>query len=251
MLEPGRDLQELPQNWIWTALGNYGHCSRGRFSVRPRNDPAYFGGLHPFIQIGDLPPGGWIESHKQTLNDQGLAVSKKFPRGTVVIAIVGATIGNTGLLAYDMCFPDSMVGIETGSEIGNRYVELFLRQKKSEIRNASYSSGGQPNINLEVLNPYPLALPPLDEQREIVRRVDTMFSLAGGIENNVRRAKIRADRIPQAILARAFRGELVPIEAELAAEEGRDYEPASVLLQRIQELPKQNKPVKRRLGGKA
>jgi type I restriction enzyme S subunit len=204
--------------------------------VRPRNDPAYFVGPHPFIQIGDLPPeGGWIESHRQSLNDRGLAVSKKFPKSTAVIAIVGATIGNTGLLTYDMCFPDSMIGIETGTEEGNCYIELYLRHKKREVRNESYASGGQPNIKLEVLNPYPLALPPLIEQREIVRRVDSLFALAAGIEGRIRVATVLAERLPQAILARAFRGELVPTEAELAADEGRDYEQASVLLERIQE----------------
>jgi hypothetical protein len=58
-----------------------------------------------------------------------------------------------------------------------------------------------------------------------------------------------AEHLPQAILARAFRGELVPTEAELAVEEGRDYEPASVLLERIQESRKQNKPAKSGRGG--
>jgi type I restriction enzyme S subunit len=252
MLEPEGGFEELPEGWIWTALGNYGRCSRGRFSVRPRNDPAYYDGPHPFIQIGDLPPeGGWIASHRQTLNDRGLAVSKKFPVGTAVIAIVGATIGNTGLLAYDMCFPDSIIGIETGTEEGNRYIELYLRHKKLEIRNASYSSGGQPNIKLEVLNPYPLALPPLDEQREIVGRVEALFALADRIQNRVRAASVQAERLPQAVLSKAFRGELVPTEAELAAEEGRDYESATALLERIQESRKQTKPAKRGGGGNA
>ncbi|HEX8204238.1 MAG TPA: hypothetical protein VF590_27415 [Isosphaeraceae bacterium] len=44
----------------------------------------------------------------------------------------------------------------------------------------------------------------------------------------------RADKLTQSILARAFRGELVPTEAELAREEGRDYEPAAALLARVQ-----------------
>jgi len=96
-----------------------------------------------------------------------------------------------------------------------------------------------------------VALPPLDEQREIVRRVDALFTVAGRIEDHVRKATVWAQRLPQAILACAFRGELVSTEAERAAEEGRDYEPASVLLERIREFRKQNKPAKRRLGGNA
>jgi type I restriction enzyme S subunit len=73
----------------------------------------------------------------------------------------------------------------------------------------------------------------MEEQHEIVRRVEALFTLADGIETRIRAATIRAERLPQAILARAFRGELVPTEAALARAEGPDYEPASVLLERI------------------
>lgn len=205
------ELETLPATWKWVPLGNYGKCSRGRFSIRPRNDPRYFGGEYPFIQIGDLPPeGGLITSHDQTLNEMGLGVSKCFPKGTVVIAIVGATIGNTGILSYDMCFTDSMVGIETGSEIGNVYVELFLRSRKDNIRQSSYAGGGQPNIKLETLNPFPLALPPFPEQQEIVRRVGALFKTADALEARYRKAKAYVDKLTQSILAKAFRGELVP-----------------------------------------
>jgi len=160
-------MPELPKTWSWGALGEYGRCFRGRFTPRPSNDPRYFGGKHPFIQIGDLPrEGGLVTCHTQTLNDEGLVVSRNFPKGTVVIAIVGATIGNTGVLAYDMCVTDSIVGIDTGTPEGNRYVEFCLRHKKHEIRQASYASGGQPNINLEFLNPYPLPLPPSPNNRK-------------------------------------------------------------------------------------
>lgn len=68
---------------------------------------------------------------------------------------------------------------------------------------------------------------PLKEQQEIVRRVEALFKLADAIEERVAAATLRAERLTQAILAKAFRGELVPTEAELARSEGREYEPAS------------------------
>ncbi len=108
----------------------------------------------------------------------------------------------------------------------------------------------RPGINGTILKGLHVRLPSLNEQREIVHLVEALFTLADRIEAKIRAATIRADRLPQAILARAFRGELVPTEAELAAKEGRDYEPASVLLERIQEARKQHKPVKRGRGGK-
>jgi type I restriction enzyme S subunit len=76
-------------------------------------------------------------------------------------------------------------------------------------------------------------LPPLAEQLEIVRRVEALFKLADAIEKRVASATARAEKLTQAILAKAFRGELVPTEAELARQEGREYEPASKLLERI------------------
>ena len=73
----------------------------------------------------------------------------------------------------------------------------------------------------------------LHEQREIARRVEKLFRLGDDIEKQVSKATKRVEKLTQAILAKAFRGELVPTEAELARKEGRSYEPASVLLERI------------------
>jgi type I restriction enzyme S subunit len=78
-----------------------------------------------------------------------------------------------------------------------------------------------------------LELSSLDEQHEIVRRVDALFRLADAIEKRVAAAMARVEKLTQAILAKAFRGELVPTEAELARRDDRPYEPASVLLERI------------------
>ena len=130
-------------------------------------------------------------------------------------------------MAYDMCFPDSIVGINTGSEVGNVYLEYYLRIQKDRIRTISYSSGGQPNIKLETLNPYPFPLPPEDEQHEIVRRVEALFKIADQVEARYKKAKAVVDKLTQSILAKAFRGELVPQDP--------NDEPASELLKRIRE----------------
>ena len=66
-----------------------------------------------------------------------------------------------------------------------------------------------------------------------MRRVDRLLGLADTIQKHVSAATQRSDKLTQSILAKAFRGELVPTEAELAAAEGREYETASMLLERI------------------
>ena len=74
---------------------------------------------------------------------------------------------------------------------------------------------------------YPVAIPPLDEQKEIVRQVDKLFTLADKVEEHYQKARARVDALAQSVLAKAFRGELVP--------QNPDDEPAEILLQRIQE----------------
>jgi len=223
-----RDLGSIPETWSWVPLGRFAKCERGRFSIRPRNDPNYYGGKYPFIQIGDLPKnGGIISRHTQTLNKKGLSVSKMFPKDTVVIAIVGATIGNTGILSYDMCFPDSLVGINTPTLDGNKFLEYYLRTEREKIRAASYSSGGQPNIKLTTLNPYPFPLPPAEEQKEIVRRVDSLLQLVDQFRARYKKTRGLIDKIQQSFLAKAFRG-------ELALQDPND-EHASKLLERIRQ----------------
>jgi type I restriction enzyme S subunit len=77
---------------------------------------------------------------------------------------------------------------------------------------------------------FPVPLPPRAEQIEIVGRVDALFALADTIERRLRAATARADQLPQAILSKAFSGELVATEAELARREGRTYQTAADLL---------------------
>jgi type I restriction enzyme, S subunit len=88
-------------------------------------------------------------------------------------------------------------------------------------------------INLTQTKQLTIPVPPLEVQSIINQRVGSLFAVADKIETRLQAATARVEKITQAILAKAFRGELVPSEAELARQEGRDYEPASVLLDRI------------------
>ncbi|WP_167616656.1 restriction endonuclease subunit S [Maribellus sediminis] len=204
------DDKKYPESWIYTALANYAECSRGKFTARPRNDPQYFDGEYPFMQIGDLPrEGGAFFSFSSTLNEKGIKVSKSFPPGTVVIAIVGATIGNTGILQQEVYFPDSLIGINTQDLISNQFVEYYLRRIKTKIRELSYAGGGQPNIKLPFIKNQGIALPSFEEQQEIVRRIESLFAKANKLEAQYQTLKEKLEQLPQALLAKAFRGELV------------------------------------------
>jgi type I restriction enzyme S subunit len=92
---------------------------------------------------------------------------------------------------------------------------------------------GQSNIKASNLRRMPVPTPPLTEQLEIVRRMENLFRFADAVESRVATATAEADKLAQAVLDQALRGELVPTEAELARQEGRSYEPGWVLLGRV------------------
>jgi type I restriction enzyme S subunit len=212
--------------WPLTKLGDCFKLERGRFSHRPRNEPRFYNGRYPFIQIGDLPrDGGSIAKYTQTLNEKGLAISRLFPKGTVLIAIVGATIGNTGILMFDSCAPDSIIGLQSSDATLCRYAEIYLRSKKQMLRAASYASGGQPNINLPFLQAYPFPLPPSGERERIVAHVDQQLSSVDQLETQLESKSQQADNLRQSLFGRAFTGGLVPQDP--------NDEPAHSFLQRI------------------
>jgi type I restriction enzyme S subunit len=95
----------------------------------------------------------------------------------------------------------------------------------SEIENEFRGTAGQSNISLEQCRKFKFPIPAKEEQQEVVLRVEKLFTLADSLEAKYKLAMQRIERIEQAVLAKAFRG-------ELAAQDPND-EPADVLLQRI------------------
>jgi type I restriction enzyme, S subunit len=226
------DLPTIPDTWRWVRLPELGELSRGRSRHRPRDAAHLYGGPYPFIQTGDVAQSaGRITRHNQTYSEDGLAQSRLWPAGTVCITIA-ANIANSGILTYPACFPDSVVGLVANTQVCiGQYAEFFIRTARVNLSQFAPATA-QKNINIAILSEVWVPLPPLSEQYEIVRRVEALFELARLIESRVVAAMARTDRLSQSILAKAFRGELVPTEAELARREGREYEPARGLLER-------------------
>jgi type I restriction enzyme S subunit len=228
------ELPEIPNEWTWIYLPYLGEMSRGKSKHRPRNAAHLYGGPYPFIQTGDIAQSaGHITSHQQTYNETGLAQSHLWPAGTVSITIA-ANIAASAILTYPACFPDSVVGLILDQDLCfAEYAEFFIRTARANLDQYAPATA-QKNINIGILNDLAVPLPPHAEQEEIIRRVEGLFKLANMIEARVKAASLRAEKMTHAVLAKAFRGELVPREAELARREGRPYEPASALLVRIQ-----------------
>lgn len=156
----------IPDEWDCVRLQEISKISRGKFTPRPRNDPKFFGGSVPFVQTGDVTnSNGIISSYSQTLNEEGVKVSKVFPKGTILITIA-ANIGYTGILTSDMACTDSVVGINCTSEMSNTFLNYFLISFRERLEYIA-PSGAQKNINIAFLQPLRVPKPSISEQKKI------------------------------------------------------------------------------------
>lgn len=196
---------ELPVGWAWARFPELGTFGRGKSKHRPRNDNALFeGGTHLMIQTGDVARSqGVIETHTSKYNDFGLAQSMKWPAGTMCITIA-ANIADTGILSFDACFPDSVVGFIPAELFENaRYFEYFVRTAKANLLEFAPATA-QKNINLEILTSVLIPLPPLAEQHRIVAHVDAMMALCDQLEASLTTAAITRRTLLDALLHEAL-----------------------------------------------
>lgn len=194
--------------WQLFALSELGVLSRGRSKHRPRNDPRLFGETYPFIQTGEVAnSSGRIKTATKFYSEYGLSQSKLFPQGTLCITIA-ANIADTAILDIDACFPDSVVGfIPKKNKSHVLFIKYVIDANKEDLE-AYAPATAQKNINLKVLNDLRFPMPDIEEQHEIVRRVEQLFAYADTIEKQVNNALTRINNLTQSILAKAFRGEL-------------------------------------------
>lgn len=204
-----KGLPPIPATWTWATLPQLGELNRGKSKHRPRNDPKLYGGPYPFVQTGDIrQANGVINNFSQTYSEEGLKQSRLWPIGTLGITIA-ANIADTAILGFDACFPDSVVGfIPQNEEIDTRFVEFFLRTAKQELERFAPATA-QKNINIEILNSFPISLPSTQEQRAIVDEVEGLLSVATITDEAISVSIKRAERLRQSILKKAFSGQLI------------------------------------------
>jgi type I restriction enzyme S subunit len=158
-------LGELPTDWSTAKLDQVADVERGKFTHRPRNDPEFYDGDYPFIQTGEVVEAtGELTDYSQTLNEKGRSVSKRFDSGTIIITIAG-NIGDTAVATFPVYFPDSLVGVTPSKEVDPYYLEFFLRYRQKYL-NRLATETTQKNLNLSLLKPIDIAIPPLEEQRK-------------------------------------------------------------------------------------
>ncbi len=168
-------------------INDLGKIGRGKSKHRPRDDKSLYDGEFPFVQTGDVKAANfYLTEFTQTYNEKGLAQSKLWKKGTLLITIA-ANIGDTAILGMDACFPDSIVGFQSYDNVSDiKYVKYYLDYIKLELKAISAGTT-QDNMSLEKLLSRNLYVHDYPHQVKIASVLSSYDEL---IENNNQRIKL-------------------------------------------------------------
>jgi type I restriction enzyme, S subunit len=229
------DSAELPASWRFISLSKL--CSSFDYGTSVKSQPS---GTIPVLRMGNIQSGRIDWTDLAYTSDTDEIESYSLRPNTVLFNRTNSPelVGKTALYRGEQpaIFAGYLIRINPFPELNPEYLNLCLNTNYAREFCAQTKTDGvsQSNINAKKLGTFEVPLCPLAEQQEIVRRVEALFALAERLEAGLAKARQQVDRLMPSLLTRAFRGELVPTEAELAEREGRDYEPAAALLDRIQ-----------------
>ena len=230
----------LPQGWIWTS---FMESMERVVDCHNKTAPYKESGI-PLIRTTDIR-NGLIKLSGAKYIDQDTYDywSRRCPpKEGDLIFTREAPMGEVGIVPENttLCMGQRMMLLRPMQEyILNKYM-LFNIMNPNFQQDMKGSALGATVQHLRVGDVEKLIFPlcPLEEQKEIVSQVESLFALADTLEEKIEAAKVRVDKLTQSILAKAFKGELVPQDP--------NDEPAEKLLERIKAEQEKEKPKKTR-----
>lgn len=168
-------LFDIPENWEWVRLTEVGSWGAG--ATPSRSHPEYYNGGIPWLKTGDLNDGV-ISSTSETISQAGADNSSvRFNQpGNILIAMYGATIGKLGIAGISLTTNQACCGCKTFDGIYNWYLFYYLLAMRPLLIDQG-SGGAQPNISKTKIEKFPFALPPFEEQKRIVTKIEKLMPL--------------------------------------------------------------------------
>lgn len=193
-------------SWENLTLGNVAKWGSG--GTPSRKYPEYYTGDIAWVKTGELN-NGYLYETEEHITKEAIKNSnaKIFPQGTVIIAMYGATIGQCAILEIAAATNQACACAIVNSNTDNKFLFTYLLSQKHNFINLG-KGGAQPNISQTILKEYPIVLPSLPEQQEIVRILDNLLAKEQRAKEAAETVLTQIDLMKKAILARAFRGEM-------------------------------------------
>jgi type I restriction enzyme S subunit len=177
-------LADVPRGWLRTPMGTLGKWGSGGTPTSTRKE-YYTNGTIPWAVIGDLNEGVLLVTEK-SITDKALARSSTtmIPKGSVLIAMYGASIGKTAITAIECTSNQAIAHCSPGPHILGEYLLLLAKSLKFELIDSGQGAA-QPNISQTVIKHLLVDIPPIRIQREIVGKVDELMAFCKEIEVNL------------------------------------------------------------------
>ncbi|WP_431621375.1 restriction endonuclease subunit S [Enterobacter hormaechei] len=198
---------KLPEGWVVTNLQNIANWGSGGTPSRSHDE--YYNGNIPWIKTGDLGPK-LITEASEYITDAGVKNSsaKYFPKGSVAIAMYGATIGKTSILGIDATtYQACAVGSPIEGITSSIFLYYFLLNEKNAFIKKG-KGGAQPNISQAVIKEHPLSLPPYAEQKIIAEKLDTLLAQVDSIKALLECAFNKLEMFKRVVMDFAVKGDL-------------------------------------------
>lgn len=206
------------KGWEKKALLQLGSVNRGVSKHRPRNAPELLGGKYPLIQTGEISNSGtYITKFSQTYSEIGFKQSKLWAKGTLCITIA-ANIAKTGILAFNACFPDSVVGFIADKKEAHVLYVHYLFNFFQKILEKNAPKAAQKNINLEILRNLSVPKPPLFYQEQFAKIVEKVESIKAKHAQSL----AELENLYGSLSQLAFKGELDLSRVKAEYEEGSE-----------------------------
>lgn len=229
---------ELPPGWCWTTLGQITSVTGGV----TKNEGKSGGKVLPYLRVANVYADELRLDDVREIRVSDAELARTLLRkGDLLIVEGNGSIEQIGRLAIwdgsiEPCVHQNhLIKVRPSDPEWARWFLYWLlsSEGRSAIVRVASSTSGLHTLSLSKVESLSLPLCPLRERDEIVGALDTQFSKLDAAEAGLRRVQANLKRYRAAVLQAAVEGRLVPTEAELARREGRDYEPASALLDGI------------------
>ncbi len=202
---------KLPQGWEWKSLGEIGNTSSGGTPLRNKKE-YWENGSIKWLKSGELNDG-YIDFIEENITEEAIENSsaKIFQKGTLLIAMYGATAGRLGILNLDSATNQAVCAFLHKDNKNIKFLEKFLFYFLFFIRDKIIKDsfgGAQPNISQTYIKNLQIPLPPLKEQEQIAKHLDFIFEKTKALKELYTKELKDYEELKQSLLDKAFKGEL-------------------------------------------
>ncbi len=210
---------ELTEEWRSSKRYNKAEWTHKRFSdlcdivrggsPRPAGDPMYYDGVIPFMKVADITnnSGPYVTSTEYTIKEAGLKKTRMVDANTLLLTNSGATLGVPAICTFQTTFNDGIAAFLNLDPKSLLFFYYFWTSKTQELR-AINMGAAQPNLNTSIIGSVEIDVPPIEEQQEIVRVLESVLKKEQQAKDAAEQVIDQIDTMKKSILARAFRGEL-------------------------------------------